>query len=504
MMAAAGAIIASAAAGALAPDAGAKKRKKAPVIQSVAPKNVSIGETLTIRGKNFVRGREKNTVVFKRDNSKAVFVKAEVGTRKLLRVTVPDRLTDQLLVLDGTQIATPFRLRVLARKLSKKFTTGSLVPLIGPEQPPAPETPVEGQPDGDCDLDKVLNKNDADDDNDLLPDATEIALKTDPCKSDSDEDGVTDGYEFQSSVDLNDDEYQEPQSILPAPVKKPYPNALFADANTDYDGDSLTLGQEFALWKAYRNPAAGLNDLVYSDGNQYSAYGRDGSGRRPGGLVGADPNQKPADFLGWAAAAGYGSVVLRGVGTQLRDMNRDGALRAAPGTVDLDANGTPDEYYYYSEERYFDFDFDGKLSDDERDEDADGLTNYDEASGRMTAGYWKGCYDKEKPFPIEYAGTDLVDPDSDGDGVRDGADDQDHDDIPNVMELSRNAASGRGFGASCDEKTAPTSATPLKGVVNPYNPCIPYTDSRTCERHPSLSSPYFPFDTSAPFYQVLN
>ena len=34
-----------------------------------------------------------------------------------------------------------------------------------------------------------------------------------------------------------------------------------------------------------------------------------------------------------------------------------------------------------------------------------------------------------------YAGTDLVDADTDGDGVRDGADDQDHDDIPNIMEL---------------------------------------------------------------------
>ncbi len=217
MMAAAGAIIASAAAGALAPDAGAKKRKKAPVIQSVAPKNVSIGETLTIRGKNFVRGRYKNTVVFKRDNSKAVFVKAEIGTRKLLRVTVSDRLTDQLLVMDGAPIATPFRLRVLAKKLSKKFTTGALVPLVGPEKPPAPEVPAEGLPDGDCDLDKVLNRDDADDDNDLLPDATEAAMKTDPCKSDSDEDGVTDGYEFQSAVDLNDDEYRSRRTSFRRP-----------------------------------------------------------------------------------------------------------------------------------------------------------------------------------------------------------------------------------------------------------------------------------------------
>ena len=129
------------------------------------------------------------------------------------------------------------------------------VPLIGPEKPPVKETPSEGKPDGDCDLDKVKNKDDLDDDNDLLPDATEAAIKTDPCTADTDSDGVTDGYEFQSSVDLNDDEYQQPQTILPAPVKKPYPNALYADAGVDYDGDSLTLGQEFSLWKTYRNPA---------------------------------------------------------------------------------------------------------------------------------------------------------------------------------------------------------------------------------------------------------
>ena len=48
----------------------------------------------------------------------------------------------------------------------------------------------------------------------------------------------------------------------------------------------------------------------------------------------------------------------------------------------------------------------------------------------------------EKPYYVGYPGTNLADGDTDGDGVRDGADDDDHDDIPNLMELSRNDASG--------------------------------------------------------------
>ena len=58
----------------------------------------------------------------------------------------------------------------------------------------------------------------------------------------------------------------------------------------------------------------------------------------------------------------------------------------------------------------------------------------------MTAGCWKGCYPEEAPYPIKYAGTRPLDADSDGDGMLDGADDQDFDDIPNIMELSRNMA----------------------------------------------------------------
>ena len=186
-------------------------------------------------------------------------------------------------------------------------------------------------------------------------------------------------------------------------------------------------------------------------------------------------------------------------------------MRNFAGGVDMNGDGDTadaiDQWYLDSELRYFDFDQDGKLSDNERDEDADGLTNYDEATGRLTWEYWAGCYSKEKPFPIRYAGTNLVDPDADGDGVRDGADDLDHDDIPNLWELSRNMASGRVPSAiQCDDEGAPEDPAPLKGAVNPYNPCLPYTapTSRTCPRHPSLASPYFPFDTEAPFYQVLN
>ena len=42
--------------------------------------------------------------------------------------------------------------------------------------------------------------------------------------------------------------------------------------------------------------------------------------------------------------------------------------------------------------------------------------------------------------PDQYAGTKPFDADSDGDGILDGADDQDFDDVPNVMELSRSMA----------------------------------------------------------------
>ena len=50
-------------------------------------------------------------------------------------------------------------------------------------------------------------------------------------------------------MDLNNDDYQHVNYVAPFPGKTPYPNPLFTDANIDYDGDGLDLGDEYKLWK---------------------------------------------------------------------------------------------------------------------------------------------------------------------------------------------------------------------------------------------------------------
>jgi len=505
-LAASVALLVSALAGAVAPSAHAAK-KKTPVITGVAPKDVAVGEALTIRGRNFNRGRNKNTVVFKRDGARAVFVKAAFGTRKMLRVTVPATVQKFFTIRAGNPVPTRFRLRVLAKRFGKRFTSRSLSPVISGPRPPKP---IVADEQGDCDSDGTKNKYDTDDDNDLLSDLSEKALGLDPCNPDTDGDGIEDGYEYQSAKDLNDDEYQgDPNQVLPYPSKRPYPNPLFADASVDYDGDSLTLAEEQALWKytysVNLSAARTLNPLSYSDGNQYSIHKRV-DGRRVPALAAAGYNRHQ-QFLAWATANKYLNVKI--------------AVGPAPGFHDVrdaNMNGSVEP----SERNYFDHNGSGWLSDDERDEDADGLTNYDETHGRLTQAYWASCYSGEKPFTVPYAGPKVDDADSDGDGVLDGADDQDHDDIPNIMELSRFAASGHVDwqpGSHCrvaagivfdqtdnngdGKPDNPNSLHPFDyGRVNPFNPCLPATDSRTCTLHPGVSGAAAPFDDSPNWFSL--
>lgn len=402
-----------------------------PTITRVKPLKVEIGKKLTITGKNFRRGKKKNTLVFKRDGKRAVFVKVtSTATSKKIVVTVPSKLMTYLTGSDGRLAPRRFRLRVLSSRFGRRYTSLKLSPSVAPSLTATGETPVAGNPGSaaapaapvtipDCDSDTIPDSTDLDDDNDGLSDALEAAIKTDPCNADSDGDGVSDAFEYESSLDLN-------SRALPFPGKRPYPNALDgSDAATDYDGDGLAMVEEYILWMATNKGALPLN---YSDGDQ--------------------------------------------------DTNASGASTPALGSP-LDMNG------------------DGVLTDDEKDADGDGLGNWDEAKGRLTAGWWTKAYETEKPF-AGYPGNQVmaplnfIDPDVDGDGLIDGDDDQDHDGWTNIQERSRSGWPATSF--------APVSGDPnavgRNVAVNPYNPCLPDTNSRTCSLHPPFQDGWAPFDGS--------
>jgi len=372
------------------PASTALAKKKAPVrptVRSVAPLKAGVGDQLTIKGANFVLGRKRNTIYFKAGTSPAVFAKDEQSTRTTIKVIIPKAVAKYLSVKDGVLQPTRFRLRILSERFGRSFTALALSPTIAPANVPAngspgsPATdPITG-PAADCDGDHIVDSADPDDDNDLLSDALEISLGLNTCGVDSDGDGLEDGFEYQSALDLNNTVGQS----LPYPGKRPYPNPLDgSDAGTDYDGDGLTGTQEQLMWRTF-----GPRSLVLS----YSA----------------------------------------------------GLKRSVPGAV----------------------------NDDFRDVDSDGLGNWDEFNGRMTPGWWRAIYSSEVAYSEPYAGTSAIDPDSDGDGVNDGADDTDHDLWTNASEISRAASGYR---------------------VQPFNPCLPDYNSPTCSEHPPASGSYPPFD----------
>lgn len=402
--------------------------KKRPTITRVTPMRVKVGAVMTIRGRNFSSRRTRNTVIFRAPDGRSAFVKPRRATSRKLVIVVPAAAGRIL----GDKV-TRFKLRVLAGRFGA-FTPKRLSPVLVPSgarstlptpgKAPAPVTPGPGStvtppptPPPTCTA--------GDFDGDLLSGATEAAIKTDPCRRDTDGDGVEDGYEYQSAIDLN---YYPATPPLPYPGSRPYPNALDpSDAVTDYDGDGLRLGEEHFLWLRYSGdgaPRSGrpttLAGLLYSDGLQKSL---------------SPPPPAPAPvLLNWV----------------------------------LDA------------------DEDGELTDDERDGDGDGLGNWDEQRGRFTESWWVIEHNgklqpKESRYPaIDFLdnedlldGDALANPDIDGDGVTDGADDHDRDGLSNQFEVRRPDA-------WLTQAFAP--GTNPWAYTQPFNPCKPFNSER-CHRY---------------------
>jgi len=246
-----------------------------PQISSVAPLRLTVGDLLTVKGSGFRPGPGRTTVVFQRSGKPAIFVRAATASRTRLTVRVPGKL---LVAMDkderGSVVATRFRLRVLSFRFGRRYTAAKLSPIVTPKRLVAPVgslEPVSGtppvaavalSPEARCQLDAAASAA-SDADGDSLSNALERSLGTDPCKADTDGDGVPDGYEYQAAKDLNG-------RAVPYAGRKPWANPLDgSDAKYDYDGDGLTMAEEHRLWAfsgGRFNPDGTLP--YYSDGRQ--------------------------------------------------------------------------------------------------------------------------------------------------------------------------------------------------------------------------------------------
>jgi hypothetical protein len=373
-----------------------------PTITRVSPMRVKVGRTITVRGRHFSRRRTRDKVVFKAKNGRSAIGKVTRASGSKLVLKVPSAAEQILTKKSSSGVPTRIYLRVVTNHYGK---------ISSLRHSPVVVSSLRSGKTAAC-------GKGSDWDGDLLPNSVELKYALNPCKLDTDGDGISDGWEYWSAKDLN-------VKAVPYPGKKPFPNPLDkSDAKYDFDGDSLTGAVEYKLWKVSGssfNPALANNGqrdsaLGYSDGTQTSR-----------------PSETPAvpAFKTAGLAARYPA----------QDVMRD----------------------------------DGVWSDDERDADADGLNNYIEAVGPGKASWWTDYFAKIEPtapWPTIYYGAFTQrpfadaqpdDPDVDGDTLLDGEDDQDNDDVINMDEMYN--------------VTAPAANGNRK---NAFNPCAPDTSSRTC------------------------
>jgi hypothetical protein len=439
-----------------APGASAAPKGPKPKITKVSPMRVSVGAVLTIRGKNFRARAKGNTVIFRASNGRTAFAKPRRASRTRLVVRVPAAVARLLTVRASSQRPTRLKLRVLAGRFSE-YTTRRLSPVV---------TGV-GDEDGPGEPPKVC-KDDSDHDNDLLSNDVEVQVGLDPCLEDTDQDSMTDGWEYYAAKDLN-------VKAVPYPAKRPFPNALDPSdggsgkaSQWDFDGDGLTTKEEFRAWRRSGSSFLAANigglDLLsplgYSDGTKFSRAN--------------DAPGVPA----WRSSS---------YGLPNPPQSFPSAYKLHPGP---------------------------EWRDSERDADADGLANrLESARGPSDNAWWAAFWANDQRFspPVEpwgeafYCGPaplaqspghfderpfqdlDLADSDVDGDTLLDGEDDQDNDGYTNIVELyeTEKDLDGNGQPAWCGYPAEAAVPTILIGgidwAVNAFNPCAPNPDSRTCD-----------------------
>lgn len=405
------------AAGLLAPTAAqaASTTTVYPTVSSIKPRKITIGQKLTVKGAHFRAGKGKSSVVFYRKGEPVVFVKADVATSTTLVVTIPGKVADLLVKRDDDFLATQLRLRVVGARMGKTWTKNSRSPIVS-----AIKKAVVAAPSPAGDAAATTTAPTAPVAPPALTCQQQAALAP---TDDTDGDGLLNGVELTYQLDPCLD---------------------------DTDGDGMSDGWEY--WSAQQLNGA---SIPYP-----------GTKPWPNPL---DPSDPKDDFDGdgltasqeytlWAASRTGFPLVAYSDGTQ----NSGGKHPVAPGDP-LDLSG------------------DKNLTDDERDEDGDGLSNMVELNYSGEQDWWKSvpAYQNEASYSIrQFSDTDATKADSDGDGVLDGADDQDNDGWSNFAE-------------------AQLSRAQVGYRVQPFNPCLPDPHSPTCSRWTRIGSGAWPpFDGS--------
>ena len=417
---------------------------------------ISVGGTLTITGRRFKSTRTKNTVIFRARDGRTAFAKPRrATTRKLVADAFPPRSRASSRWPNSRQQPTRLKLRVLAGKFSK-FTPKRLSPVVTTAG--AGDGPGGGGGGGG---NVAVCDNDADHDNDLLANSLELSIGTDPCLADTDSDQMTDGWEYWSAKDLN-------IKAVPYPGKRPFPNALDPSdgatggcqlpATYDFDGDGLTTLEEYRAWR-------------------YTGSSLDTGSRRR-----------------WASSPRSATATARSSAARATSRRCRAGVSASYGHGEPDAAVPGDVQPRRATSVAY--------QDDERDADADGLSNFLEAArgpghaslvGRLLEGRGaaRSSPGRRSPTAASAPGdyTSVRSPTSTwptrtstATALLDGEDDQDNDDYNNITELYEVEydLDGNGQVAATPPGAARIPAAiptiDLGGVdyaINAFNPCAP-------------------------------
>jgi IPT/TIG domain len=369
-----------------------------PVITSFSPDQVKVGQTLVLTGKHFRKGARKNRVYFSRASDMKTVLARPTKATSSRIVVVVPSTVENFLNTDAAGNKVPTRFRL--RVIARAF--GKYTPASNSPLILSASGPKPAAP-------APPPAPPSDCDQDGVADTADGDDDNDLLSDDTERAIGTNSCNRDTDGDGVDDAFEYYSALdlngnaLPYPGKRPYPNPLDAsDAEIDYDRDGLKSSQEFQAWASFGSHVLPLN---YSDGDQTT------------------------------------------------------------GTVSGPVPGL----------EYMDLDNDGVITDDEKDVDSDGLPNYVEIAPNAESDIWTDFGGGVKrPTGNTFAAGRLSDQfaylfvldylsnDSDGDTVTDGADDQDHDGLSNVEEIT------------------PGTDTLYS---DPLNPCAP-SASAFCPQHP--------------------